>query len=65
MYESGKHMPLTKCIIHGADKEDNVLFFAQRHGLYIDVGRYYLLDSLDLFTIETNHHYTDINADDI
>jgi hypothetical protein len=30
---------VTKCIIHGADKEDLFLFLAQRHGLYINVRR--------------------------
>jgi hypothetical protein len=28
----------TKCIIHGADKEGRFFIFAQRHGLYINVG---------------------------
>lgn len=30
----------TKCIIHGADKEDICFIFAQHHGLYINVSEH-------------------------
>jgi hypothetical protein len=29
--------PTTKCIIHGADKDEVCFIFAQHHGLYINV----------------------------
>jgi hypothetical protein len=40
----GRERPTTQCTIHGADKEDILFIFAQRHGLYINVVGNCLLD---------------------